>query len=234
MVSDSLFRENMSTLKDKAYQALAAKQFMIEDTSLGEEIRIDGVFNKFWDAVEEVLQRDRANNNIAQMYEYYDSFTPDLWIGMIERWASANLFDFVSDIDNDEIFETNAILKATENILDELKMQITDALFKDSQNRATLVLDFVQNKNEELTASLGNEAAELLREIFDGLKKDESLRLDGPKTASPTPEASIKTDEELIDELDFLDDDISETLSLEDLEEELNLEDLVFSELKLD
>ena len=88
--------------------------------------------------------------------------------------------------------------------------------------------------NEELTASLGNEAAELLREIFDGLKKDESLRLDGPKTASPTPEASIKTDEELIDELDFLDDDISETLSLEDLEEELNLEDLVFSELKLD
>ena len=80
MVSDSLFRENMSTLKDKAYQALAAKQFMIEDTSLGEEIRIDGVFNKFWDAVEEVLQRDRANNNRAQMYEYYDSFTPEQWI----------------------------------------------------------------------------------------------------------------------------------------------------------
>ena len=226
MVSDSLFRENMSTLKDKAYQALAANQFMIEDTSLGEEIRIEGVFNKFWDAVEEVLQRDRANNNIAQMYEYYDSYTPEQWYAMIERWASANLFDFVSDIDNDEIFETNAILKATENILDELKMQITDALFKDSQNRATLVLDFVQNKNEELTASLGNEAAELLREIFDGLKKDELLRLDGPKTASPTPEASIKTDEELIDELDFLDDDLSGTLSLEDLEEELNLDDL--------
>ena len=226
MVSDSLFRENMSTLKDKAYQALAANQFMIEDTSLGEEIRIEGVFNKFWDAVEEVLQRDRANNNIAQMYEYYDSYTPEQWYAMIERWASANLFDFVSDIDNDEIFETNAILKATENILDELKMQITDALFKDSQNRATLVLDFVQNKNEELTASLGNEAAELLREIFDGLKKDELLRLEGPKTASPNPEALIKTDEELIDELDFLDDDISETLSLEDLEEELNLDDL--------
>ena len=146
MVSDSLFRENMSTLKDKAYQALAAKQFMIEDTSLGEEIRIDGVFNTFWDAVEEVLQRDRANNNIAQMYEYYDSFTPEQWYAMIERWASANLFDFVSDIDNDEIFETNAILKATENILDELKMQITDALFKDSQNRATLVLDFIERK----------------------------------------------------------------------------------------
>ena len=226
MVSDSLFRENMSTLKDKAYQALAAKQFMIEDTSLGEEIRIDGVFNTFWDAVEEVLQRDRANNNIAQMYEYYDSYTPEQWYAMIERWASANLFDFVSDIDNDEIFETNAILKATENILDELKMQITDALFKDSQNRASLVLDFVQNKNEELTASLGNEAAELLREIFDGLKKDELLRLEGPKTASPNPEASIKTDEELIDELDFLDDDLSGTLSLEDLEEELNLDDL--------
>jgi len=226
MVSDSLFRENMSTLKDKAYQALAANQFMIEDTSLGEEIRIEGVFNKFWDAVEEVLQRDRANNNIAQMYEYYDSYTPEQWYAMIERWASANLFDFVSDIDNDEIFETNAILKATENILDELKMQITDALFKDSQNRASLVLDFVQKKNEELTASLGNEAAELLREIFDGLKKDELLRLEGPKTASPNPEALIKTDEELIDELDFLDDDISETLSLEDLEEELNLDDL--------
>ena len=226
MVSDSLFRENMSTLKDKAYQALAANQFMIEDTSLGEEIRIEGVFNKFWDAVEEVLQRDRANNNIAQMYEYYDSYTPEQWYAMIERWASANLFDFVSDIDNDEIFETNAILKATENILDELKMQITDALFKDSQNRATLVLDFTKEKGDEILASFGEEATDLIVEIISGLKKEELLRLEGPKTASPNPEALIKTDEELIDELDFLDDDISETLSLEDLEEELNLDDL--------
>lgn len=226
MVSDSLFRENMSTLRDKAYFALIANEYMIEDVSLGEKIRINtNIFNIFWDAVTEVLQRDRANNNIAQMYEYYDSFTPDLWIAMIERWASANITDFISDIDNDEIFSIKTP-KATENILDELKMQITDALFKDSQNRASLVLDFVQNKNEELTASLGNEAAELLREIFDGLKKDESLRLEGAKTASPTPEEAIKTDEELIDELDFLDDDISEALSLEDLEEELNLDDL--------
>lgn len=226
MVSDSLFRENMSSLRDKAYFALMANEFMIEDVSLGEKIRINtNIFNVFWDAVTEVLQRDRANNNIAKMYEYYDSFTPDLWIEMIERWASANITDFIQDIDNDEIFSIKTP-KENENILDELKMQITDALFKDSQNRASLVLDFVQKKNDELTASLGNEAAELLREIFDGLKKDESLRLEGPKTASPTPEASTKTDEELIDELDFLDDDISDTLSLEDLEEELNLDDL--------
>lgn len=226
MVSDSLFRENMSSLRDKAYFALMANEFMIEDVSLGEKIRINtNIFNVFWDAVTEVLQRDRANNNIAKMYEYYDSFTPDLWIEMIERWASANITDFIQDIDNDEIFSIKTP-KENENILDELKMQITDALFKDSQNRASLVLDFVQKKNDELTASLGNEAAELLREIFDGLKKDESLRLEGPKKASPTPEASTKTDEELIDELDFLDDDISDTLSLEDLEEELNLDDL--------
>lgn len=226
MVSDSLFRENMSSLRDKAYFALMANEFMIEDVSLGEKIRINtNIFNVFWDAVTEVLQRDRANNNIAKMYEYYDSFTPDLWIEMIERWASANITDFIQDIDNDEIFSIKTP-KENESILDELKMQITDALFKDSQNRASLVLDFVQKKNDELTASLGNEAAELLREIFDGLKKDESLRLEGPKTASPTPEASTKTDEELIDELDFLDDDISDTLSLEDLEEELNLDDL--------
>ena len=226
MVSDSLFRENMSSLRDKAYFALMANEFMIEDVSLGEKIRINtNIFNVFWDAVTEVLQRDRANNNIAKMYEYYDSFTPDLWIEMIERWASANITDFIQDIDNDEIFSIKTP-KENENILDELKMQITDALFKDSQNRASLVLDFVQKKNDELTASLGNEAAELLREIFDGLKKDESLRLEGPKIASPTPEASTKTDEELIDELDFLDDDISDTLSLEDLEEELNLDDL--------
>lgn len=226
MVSDSLFRENMSSLRDKAYFALMANEFMIEDVSLGEKIRINtNIFNVFWDAVTEVLQRDRANNNIAKMYEYYDSFTPDLWIEMIERWASANITDFIQDIDNDEIFSIKTP-KENENILDELKMQITNALFKDSQNRASLVLDFVQKKNDELTASLGNEAAELLREIFDGLKKDESLRLEGPKKASPTPEASTKTDEELIDELDFLDDDISDTLSLEDLEEELNLDDL--------
>lgn len=226
MVSDSLFRENMSSLRDKAYFALMANEFMIEDVSLGEKIRINtNIFNIFWDAVTEVLQRDRANNNIAKMYEYYDSFTPDLWIAMLERWASANITDFVRDIDDDLIFSIKTP-KENESILDELKMQITDALFKDSQNRASLVLDFFQKKNDELTASLGNEAAELLREIFDGLKKDESLRLEGPKTASPTPEASIKTDEELIDELDFLDDDISETLSLEDLEEELNLDDL--------
>ena len=226
MVSDSLFRENMSSLRDKAYFALIANEFMIEDVSLGEKIRINtNTFNIFWDAVTEVLERDRANNNIAKMYEYYDSFTPDLWIAMIERWASANITDFVRDIDDDLIFSIKTP-KENENILDEFKMQITDALFKDSQNRASLVLDFVQKKNEELTASLGNEAAELLREIFHGLKKDESLRLEGPKTASPTPEASVKTEEELIDELDFLDDDISETLSLEDLEEELNLDDL--------
>ena len=226
MVSDSLFRENMSSLRDKAYFALMANEFMIEDVSLGEKIRINtNIFNVFWDAVTEVLQRDRANNNIAKMYEYYDSFTPDLWIEMIERWASANITDFIQDIDNDEIFSIKTP-KENENILDELKMQITDALFKDSQNRASLVLDFFKKKNDELTASLGNEAAQLLREIFDGLKKDESLRLEGPKIASPTPEASTKTDEELIDELDFLDDDISDTLSLEDLEEELNLDDL--------
>lgn len=226
MVSDSLFRENMSTLKDKAYQALAAKQFMIEDTSLSEEIRIDGVFNTFWDAVEEVLQRDRANNNIAQMYEYYDSFTPEQWYAMIERWASANLFNFVSDIDNDEIFETNAILKATENILDELKMQITDALFKDSQNRATLVLDFTKEKGDEILASFGEEATDLIVEIISGLKKEEAARLGKPKPVSAPAQVIEKTDEEVIDELDFLDDDIDEVFNLEELEEELDLDDL--------
>ena len=230
MVSDSLFKADLEALRGRAYQALVTNQFMIQDVSLGEKIRFyPNTFNTFWDGVAEVLQRDRANNNRAQMYEYYDAYTPEEWIAIMERWASANITDFVSDINNDEIFSIKTS-KGNENILDEfltaLNSQMTNALFKDSENRADLIIDFLQDKAQEFTDTFGMDGTELIYSILSGLKKEEAQRLGGPKPVTATAEVLEKNDEEVIDELDFLDDDIDEVFNLEELEEELDLDDL--------
>jgi hypothetical protein len=113
-----------------------------------------------------------------------------------------------------------------EMLLNELQEKINQALLKDSQNRATLVLDFMKEKGDEILASFGEEATDLIVEIVRGLKEEEAARLGVPKPVSAPAQVIEKTDEEAIDELDFLDDDIDEVFSLEELEEQLDLDDL--------
>ncbi len=122
--------------------------------------------------------------------------------------------------------ESESASKPNESLLTALQAQINDALLKDSQNRADIVLDFLQEKGDDLMASFGVEATDLIFEIVGGLKQDEEQRLGKPKTTSTPVQVVEQTDEEVIDELDFLDEDIDEVFNLEELEEELDLDDL--------
>ncbi len=107
-----------------------------------------------------------------------------------------------------------------------MNSQMTNALFKDSENRADILLDFLQEKGDDVMASFGVEATDLIFEIVGGLKQQEAERLGKPKPVAAPAKAIEKTDEEVIDDLDFLDDDIDEVLNLKKLEKELDLDDL--------
>ena len=152
------------------------------------------------------------------MYDYYNQFEPEDWRYIMKTWFANHTQSSVNE--NDEEPQPN------EQLLTALQAQLNDALLKDSQNRADIVLDFLQEQGDDLKASFGSEATDLIFEIIGGLKQDEEQRLGKPKTKSAAVQVVEQTDEEAIDELDFLDEDIDEVFNLEELEEELDLDDL--------
>ena len=116
---------------------------------------------------------------------------------------------------------------------------------KDSGNRVQTLINQIEINmdapiREYFKEQFGEEAGILLAEIMEGLNEQEQERLGkGPKRKVKKPEMSveaIKTEEpslpeaenedELLASLDFLDADIDEMLSLEELEDELKLDDL--------
>jgi hypothetical protein len=210
MVSDSLFKEQMRELRSEAYDAI-----MVSDTTIDYEL---DDFNLFFYVVSDTINNDRQDNLGADMYDYYNQFEPEDWRYIMKTWFANHTQSSVNE--NDEEPQPN------EQLLTALQAQLNDALLKDSQNRADIVLDFLQEQGDDLKASFGSEATDLIFEIIGGLKQDEEQRLGKPKTKSAAVQVVEQTDEEAIDELDFLDEDIDEVFNLEELEEELDLDDL--------
>ena len=210
MVSDSLFKEQMRELRSEAYDAI-----MVSDTTIDYEL---DDFNLFFYVVSDTINNDRQDNLGADMYDYYNQFEPEDWRYIMKTWFANQTQSSVNE--NDEEPQPN------EQLLTALQAQLNDALLKDSQNRADIVLDFLQEQGDDLKASFGSEATDLIFEIIGGLKQDEEQRLGKPKTKSAAVQVVEQTDEEAIDELDFLDEDIDEVFNLEELEEELDLDDL--------
>jgi hypothetical protein len=216
MVSDSLFKEQMRELRSEAYDAI-----MVSDTTIDYDL---DDFNRFFDVVTTIINNDRKDNLGADMYDYYNQLESEDWRFVMKKWSSnqnkSSVYERLLGNENDEQPQQN------EQLLTALQAQINDALLKDSQNRADIVLDFLQEKGDDLMASFGVEATDLIFEIVGGLKQDEEQRLGKPKTKSAPVQVVEQTDEEVINELDFLDDDIDEVFNLEELEEELDLDDL--------
>ena len=210
MVSDSLFKEQMRELRSEAYDAI-----MVSDTTIDYEL---DDFNLFFDGVANSIDKVRESNLNADMYDKYNQFEPEDWRYIMKTWFANHTQSSVNE--NDEEPQPN------EQLLTALQAQLNDALLKDSQNRADIVLDFLQEQGDDLKASFGSEATDLIFEIIGGLKQDEEQRLGKPKTKSAPVQVVEQTDEEAIDELDFLDEDIDEVFNLEELEEELDLDDL--------
>jgi hypothetical protein len=210
MVSDSLFKEQMRELRSEAYDAI-----MVSDTTIDYEL---DDFNLFFDGVANSIDKVRESNLNADMYDKYNQFEPEDWRYLMKTWFANQTQSSVNE--NDEEPQPN------EQLLTALQAQLNDALLKDSQNRADIVLDFLQEQGDDLKASFGSEATDLIFEIIGGLKQDEEQRLGKPKTKSAPVQVVEQTDEEAIDELDFLDEDIDEVFNLEELEEELDLDDL--------
>lgn len=210
MVSDSLFKEQMRELRSEAYDAI-----MVSDTTIDYEL---DDFNLFFDGVANSIDKVRESNLNADMYDKYNQFEPEDWRYIMKTWFANHTQSSVNE--NDEEPQPN------EQLLTALQAQLNDALLKDSQNRADIVLDFLQEQGDDLKASFGSEATDLIFEIIGGLKQDEEQRLGKPKTKSAAVQVVEQTDEEAIDELDFLDEDIDEVFNLEELEEELDLDDL--------
>ena len=210
MVSDSLFEAQMRDLRSEAYDAI-----MVSYTTIDYDLND---FNSFFDAVSRGIKYDRKLSFGSGLYEHYNKLEPEEWRSSMKTWFEKHAQSSVNE--NDEEPQPN------EQLLTALQAQINDALLKDSQNRADIVLDFLQEKGDDLMASFGVEATDLIFEIVGGLKQDEEERLGKPKTKSAPVQVVEQTDEEVIDELDFLDDDIDEVFNLEELEEELDLDDL--------
>ena len=210
MVSDSLFKEQMRELRSEAYDAI-----MVSDTTIDYEL---DDFNLFFDGVANSIDKVRESNLNADMYDKYNQFEPEDWRYIMKTWFANHTQSSVNE--NDEEPQPN------EQLLTALQAQLNDALLKDSQNRADIVLDFLQEQGDDLKASFGSEATDLIFEIIGGLKQEEEERLGKPKTKSAPVQVVEQTDEEAIDELDFLDEDIDEVFNLEELEEELDLDDL--------
>ena len=215
MVSDSLFKEQMRELRSEAYDAI-----MVSDTTIDYDL---DDFNRFFDVVTRIIKYDRKDNFGADMYDYYNQLEREDWRYNMEVWFTKHdesPYARLLGNENDEQPQPN------EQLLTALGAQINDALLKDSQNRADILLDFLQEKGDDIMASFGVEATDLIFEIVGGLKQDEEQRLGKPKTISTPVQVVEQTDEEVIDGLDFLDDDIDEVFNLEELEEELDLDDL--------
>lgn len=121
----------------------------------------------------------------------------------------------------------------------------TKYAMKDSGNRVQMLMNQIEINmdapiREYFKEQFGEEAGILLTEIMEGLNEQEQERLaTGPKRKVKKPEMSVETiqieepslpeaenEDELLASLDFLDADIDEMLSLEELEDELNLDDL--------
>ena len=216
MVSDSLFKADLEALRGKAYDAVV---------STARYPRWG--FRQYWKFLSEMLEQDRNRTQSDFYTEMHKEYTRQEWIKAFETWLNAK----TEEEKNEVLAETagsseQSAPKPNESLLTALQAQINDALLKDSQNRADIVLDFLQDQGDDLKASFGSEATDLIFEIVGGLKQDEEQRLGKPKTKSASVQVVEQTDEEVIDELDFLDEDIDEVFNLEELEEELDLDDL--------
>jgi len=216
MVSESLFKADLEALYGVAYDAV-----------VGTAMYPRYAFKPYWEFVTETLEEDRKRTQSDFYTEMRKEYTRPDWIKSFETWLNAKTEEEKAQI----LQETAASneesgTKPNDELLTALQTQINDALLKDSQNRAELVLEFMKEKGDEILAAFGEEATDLIVEIVSGLKQDEAQRLGGPKPVTATAEVLEKTDEEVIDELDFLNDDIDEVFNLEELEEELDLDDL--------
>lgn len=118
-----------------------------------------------------------------------------------------------------------------------LNKMLTNAVIKDSGNRVQSFKKSVESNLSELTnfntavlSNFGEEAGALFLEILDGLDLQEQERLGKAPKRAPKPEKvaeKVTQEEEVsLDELDFLDQEIEDIISLEELEDELNLDDL--------
>ena len=224
MISDSLFEQQLRDLKVEAYEAVPYSW----------PLRI---FTEFWESVTEMIERGRKNGSDVGL-DMFKSLSEQEW-----REAMLRMYDEEGNKIGGEV--------QVEGMPDETKEQpqwldmFTKYAMKDSGNRVQMLMNQIEINmdapiREYFKEQFGEEAGILLTEIMEGLNEQEQERLaTGPKRKVKKPEMSVETieieepslpeaenEDELLASLDFLDADIDEMLSLEELEDELNLDDL--------
>lgn len=224
MISDSLFEQQLRDLKVEAYEAVPYSW----------PLRI---FTEFWESVTEMIERGRKNGSDVGL-DMFKSLSEQEW-----REAMLRMYDEEGNKIGGEV--------QVQGMPDETKEQpqwldmFTKYAMKDSGNRVQMLMNQIEINmdapiREYFKEQFGEEAGILLTEIMEGLNEQEQERLaTGPKRKVKKPEMSVETieieepslpeaenEDELLASLDFLDADIDEMLSLEELEDELNLDDL--------
>jgi len=224
MISDSLFEQQLRDLKVEAYEAVPYSW----------PLRI---FTEFWESVTEMIERGRKNGSDVGL-DMFKSLSEQEW-----REAMLRMYDEEGNKIGGEV--------QVEGMPDETKEQpqwldmFTKYAMKDSGNRVQMLINQIEINmdapiREYFKEQFGEEVGILLTEIMEGLNEQEQERLaTGPKRKVKKPEMSVETieieepslpeaenEDELLASLDFLDADIDEMLSLEELEDELNLDDL--------
>ena len=216
MISDSLFQVDMQTLTAKAYSAIVVRGMYSREK-----------FETYWKGVSDSFESARKRGQ-SDFFDVFNKFSSEEWRYSFEAWLNSR------EKDAEETKEQPQWLDL-----------FTKYAMKDSGNRVQTLINQIEINmdapiREYFKEQFGEEAGILLAEIMEGLNEQEQERLGkGPKRKVKKPEMSveaIKTEEpslpeaenedELLASLDFLDADIDEMLSLEELEDELKLDDL--------
>ena len=224
MISDSLLKADLGELSGKAYEA-APPQWPYD------------IWVQFWEWVTERIEKDRETGSDAVL-DAFKSLSEEQW-----RAAMLRMYDEYGNKISNEV-QIEVMPDETKEQPQWLDMFTTYAM-KDSGNRVQTLINQIEINmdapiREYFKEQFGEEAGILLTEIMEGLNEQEQERLaTGPKRKVKKPEMSVETiqieepslpeaenEDDLLASLDFLDADIDEMLSLEELEDELNLDDL--------
>jgi len=234
MISDFAFQAQMEALRGRASRALPSDMEALR----GKAWRTSGIteFEAFWEQISEIIEKGRKSGSDATL-DVFKSFSD-------EQWLEAMLRAYDKQGGLSSTFAVEGLPRETYEPPQWVDMFTTYAM-KDSGNRVQTLINQIEINmdapiREYFQEQFGEEAGTLLAEIMEGLNEQEQERLGkGPKRKVKKPEMSVETieieepslpeaenEDDLLASLDFLDADIDEILSLGELEDELNLDDL--------
>lgn len=222
-MGDQIFNRTVDYIRDFMSDSLKA-----DISSLANAVRYSTIYNVLIDIYGSVGSREAYQKVYGQAE--YDLYT----------YALSGIEEFIEYVRGGETAKGSTALQPSQDWMDKIQSVLSKAIFLDGQNRAEFVKSELGDL-EDLSNAIGDDAAQLIFDILDGLNADEQKRLG--KSAKKKPKANpvqvaapsefdgcelveVEDDDlDLDDELDDLLEDLFDDEELDDLLD-IDLEDL--------